>query len=157
MRRLIKENQNEGRKAEKSCVTSTKLDEAVAFYTQYIAPAYVTVPVHETPEIRVDQVGFQRMNIQEVLEVSKVLRQKKEQQKKQQTEDPEQEQEKNETQAGKEANTSTAAYERLDCSERDHYLLYSYNCFGKHSLLGKNMKPGSYGGRMTCGDFGAKA
>lgn len=49
------------------------------------------------------------------------------------------------------------AYECLDCSRGESYLLYSYNAKGTHSLLGRDVRPGNYGGSITSGDFFSKA
>lgn len=158
IQRLIKVNQSKGEKAEKKRIVSANLDEAVQFYTQYIAPTYVVPPVSDShQEKRESKVDFQRMNIQEVLEVSKVLRQRKEEQQKEQSKLSASHQEKEENTGEVENFAEMAAYERLDCSHKDSYLLYSYNCYGRHSMLGRDIKPGSYGGRITNGNFGVKA
>lgn len=49
------------------------------------------------------------------------------------------------------------AYDLLECRRGDEYLLYSYDKLGCHSVLGKDVSPSSYGGRITSGDFGRKA
>ncbi len=45
------------------------------------------------------------------------------------------------------------AYDRLDANRCSGFLLYSYNKHGLHSVLGEHITPGSYGGRITVGDF----
>ncbi|MBQ3165091.1 MAG: hypothetical protein IJC02_11275 [Lachnospiraceae bacterium] len=48
-------------------------------------------------------------------------------------------------------------YDMLDVNRCAGFLLYSYNKHGTHSILGEDIKPGSYGGRITNGEFGRKA
>lgn len=48
-------------------------------------------------------------------------------------------------------------YDMLDVNRCAGFLLYSYNKKGTHSILGEDIKPGSYGGRITNGEFGRKA
>ena len=45
-------------------------------------------------------------------------------------------------------------YDMLDVNRCAGFLLYSYDKRGTHSILGENNKPGSYGGRITNGEFG---
>lgn len=49
------------------------------------------------------------------------------------------------------------AFERLDMSRQEGYLLYSYDNKGAQSLLGQDIRPGSYGGRITVGNYTNKA
>lgn len=49
------------------------------------------------------------------------------------------------------------AYDRLDANRCAGFLLYSYDKYGVHSVLGEQISPGSYGGRITSGDFITKA
>lgn len=49
------------------------------------------------------------------------------------------------------------AYDRLDANRCAGFLLYSYDKHGAHSVLGEHITPGSYGGRITSGDFITKA
>ena len=58
---------------------------------------------------------------------------------------------------GSAKNKGNRAYDKLDCSRKEAYLLYSYDKSGCHSIIGKDIGPGSYGGRLTSGDFGSKA
>ena len=48
-------------------------------------------------------------------------------------------------------------YDRLDANRCAGFLLYSYDKYGAHSVLGEHITPGSYGGRITSGDFITKA
>lgn len=48
-------------------------------------------------------------------------------------------------------------YDMLDVNRCAGFLLYSYDKHGTHSILGEDIKPGSYGGRITNGEFGRKA
>lgn len=48
-------------------------------------------------------------------------------------------------------------FDKLDVNRGAGYLLYSYDKKGTHSILGDHVKPGSYGDRITDGDFGKKA
>jgi len=41
--------------------------------------------------------------------------------------------------------------------EAENYLLYSYNRRGAHSLIGKDIRPSSYGGHITAGHYKSKA
>lgn len=158
IQRLIKVNQTNREKADKKRTVSVYLDEAVQFYMQNVVSTYAVSPVTEMPqEKREIKADFQRMNIQEVLEVSKVLRRRKEEQENKYPENSAKQQEKEENMDTTENSAATTAYECLDCSQRDNYLLYSYNCFGRHSMIGRDIKPGSYGGRITTGDFVVKA
>lgn len=50
-----------------------------------------------------------------------------------------------------------SVYDRLDANRCSGFLLYSYNKDGVHSVLGENISPGSYGGRITSGSFISKA
>ncbi|MEE1257953.1 MAG: hypothetical protein UHN47_15795 [Lachnospiraceae bacterium] len=49
------------------------------------------------------------------------------------------------------------SYDMLDVDRCAGFLLYSYNKQGIHSILGENINSGSYGGRITNGEFGRKA
>lgn len=48
-------------------------------------------------------------------------------------------------------------YDTLDVNRCAGFLLYSYDKHGTHSVLGEDISPGSYGGRITNGEFGTKA
>lgn len=48
-------------------------------------------------------------------------------------------------------------YDTLDANRCAGFLLYSYDKHGAHSILGEDISPGSYGGRITNGEFGRKA
>lgn len=48
-------------------------------------------------------------------------------------------------------------YDMLDVNRCAGYLLYSYDKHGGHSVLGEDIKPGGYGGRITNGEYGEKA
>lgn len=48
-------------------------------------------------------------------------------------------------------------YDTLDVNRCAGFLLYSYDKHGVHTILGEDIKPGSYGGRITNGEFGRKA
>lgn len=48
-------------------------------------------------------------------------------------------------------------YDMLDVNRCAGFLLYSYDKHGTHTVLGEDCKPGSYGGRITNGEFGRKA
>lgn len=50
-----------------------------------------------------------------------------------------------------------SVYDKLDANRCSGFLLYSYNKNGVHSVLGENISPGSYGGRITSGSFISKA
>lgn len=41
--------------------------------------------------------------------------------------------------------------------EAENYLLYSYNRRGAHSLIGRDIRPSSYGGHITAGHYKSKA
>jgi len=41
--------------------------------------------------------------------------------------------------------------------EAENYLLYSYNSRGAHSLIGRDIRPSGYGGRITVGHYKSKA
>ena len=53
--------------------------------------------------------------------------------------------------------SAQTAYDRLDANRCAGFLLYSYDKYGAHSVLGEHITPGSYGGRITSGDFITKA
>ena len=48
-------------------------------------------------------------------------------------------------------------YDMLDVNRCAGFLLYSYDKHGTHTVLGEDNRPGSYGGRITNGEFGRKA
>lgn len=48
-------------------------------------------------------------------------------------------------------------YDKLDANRCSGFLLYSYDKNGIHSILGENISPGGYGGRITSGSFISKA
>lgn len=50
-----------------------------------------------------------------------------------------------------------SVYDKLDANRCSGFLLYSYDKNGVHSVLGENISPGSYGGRITSGSFASKA
>ena len=49
------------------------------------------------------------------------------------------------------------AYDRLDVNRTEGYLLYSYDKQGTHSILGRDIRPGGYGDRITDGEYRNKA
>lgn len=49
------------------------------------------------------------------------------------------------------------ALQNLDCSRGQDYLLYSYNKTGNECIIGKDNQPGTYGGRITNGNYYSKA
>lgn len=51
----------------------------------------------------------------------------------------------------------STVYDMLDENRCPGFLLYSYDKNGTHSVLGENISPGSYGGRITSGGFVSKA
>lgn len=51
----------------------------------------------------------------------------------------------------------STVYDLLDENRCPGFLLYSYDKNGTHSVLGENISPGSYGGRITSGGFVSKA
>ena len=51
----------------------------------------------------------------------------------------------------------SSVYDQLDENRCPGFLLYSYDKNGVHSVLGENISPGSYGGRITSGSFVSKA
>ena len=51
----------------------------------------------------------------------------------------------------------SSVYDKLDENRCPGFLLYSYDKNGVHSVLGENISPGSYGGRITGGGFVSKA
>lgn len=51
----------------------------------------------------------------------------------------------------------SSVYDQLDENRCPGFLLYSYDKNGTHSVLGENISPGSYGGRITSGSFVSKA
>lgn len=50
-----------------------------------------------------------------------------------------------------------SVYDKLDANRCSGFLLYSYDKNGIHSVLGENISPGSYGGRITSGSFASNA
>lgn len=57
----------------------------------------------------------------------------------------------------KKQETESSVYDKLDENRCPGFLLYSYDKNGAHSVLGENISPGSYGGRITSGRFISKA
>ncbi len=57
----------------------------------------------------------------------------------------------------KKQETPSSVYDKLDENRCPGFLLYSYDKNGVHSVLGENISPGSYGGRITGGGFVSKA
>lgn len=57
----------------------------------------------------------------------------------------------------KKQESSSSVYDKLDENRCPGFLLYSYDKNGVHSVLGENISPGSYGGRITGGGFVSKA
>lgn len=51
----------------------------------------------------------------------------------------------------------SSVYDQLDENRCPGFLLYSYDKNGVHSVLGENISPGGYGGRITSGSFVSKA
>lgn len=57
----------------------------------------------------------------------------------------------------KKQEVQSSVYDQLDENRCPGFLLYSYDKNGTHSVLGENISPGSYGGRITSGGFVSKA
>ena len=57
----------------------------------------------------------------------------------------------------KKEEVQSTVYDMLDENRCPGFLLYSYDKNGTHSVLGENINPGSYGGRITSGGFVSKA
>lgn len=57
----------------------------------------------------------------------------------------------------KKQEVQSSVYDQLDENRCPGFLLYSYDKNGTHSVLGENISPGSYGGRITSGSFVSKA
>lgn len=57
----------------------------------------------------------------------------------------------------KEEKEELSVYDKLDANRCSGFLLYSYDKNGVHSVLGENISPSSYGGRITSGSFASKA
>ncbi|MDE7206147.1 MAG: hypothetical protein K2N90_03130 [Lachnospiraceae bacterium] len=57
----------------------------------------------------------------------------------------------------KQQEVPSSIYDKLDENRCPGFLLYSYDKNGGHSVLGENISPGSYGGRITSGSFVSKA
>ena len=57
----------------------------------------------------------------------------------------------------KKQEVQSTVYDMLDENRCPGFLLYSYDKNGTHSVLGENISPSSYGGRITSGGFVSKA
>ena len=57
----------------------------------------------------------------------------------------------------KKEEVQSSVYDVLDENRCPGFLLYSYDKNGTHSVLGENISPGGYGGRITSGGFVSKA
>lgn len=142
--------------------TSMSMQEALALYLQSIAPAIVPKLPKEEQKGKIDSNKRQDIfGTMEVVEVYRLANQRKQDAK-------ERTKEKKHPKGidwnklnGNQENASDIwsqnAFNRLDCSRAEGYLLYSYNKQGTHSIIGHDNQPGTYGGRITSGDFGRKA
>lgn len=139
--------------------TGMSMEEALAVYMESVVPVVVTrLPEQEKPSGRTKKQ--QVSEVTEVVEASHILYKQKENA----SEHKKQKKEKKNTsfqecmEGTKTAdNTGSLAYDRMDCSNKEAYLLYSYDKTGCHSIIGKDINPGSYGGSITRGDFKRKA
>ena len=142
--------------------TSMSMQEALALYLQSIAPAIVPKLPKEEHRGKTDSNKRQESpGTMEVVEVYRLANQRK-QDAKERTKDRKYPKEISAEELRElEENTSNIwlqnAFDRLDCSRAEGYLLYSYNKQGTHSIIGHDNQPGTYGGRITSGDFGRKA
>lgn len=135
------------------------MEEALTVYMERVLPA-ITVNLH-TGEIPVQKKQKEiSSDIREVVEVSQIVRKQKENARERRNKKKE---EKSHAfkqcmeNAGCAENSGNRAYDRLDCSRKEAYLLYAYDKSGCHSMIGKDISPGSYGGSLTRGDFKSKA
>lgn len=142
--------------------TSMSMQEAMALYLQSIAPAIVPKLPIEGQKGKTDSKKQQESpGAMEVVEVYRLANQRK-QDAKERTKEKKQDKEKNVNELSQQQENvsdiwSQNAFERLDCSCAEGYLLYSYNKQGAHSIIGHDNQPGTYGGRITSGEFGTKA
>lgn len=58
---------------------------------------------------------------------------------------------------GEDGLQTESSFDKLDVNRSAGFLLYSYDKRGGHSILGRDVSPGYYGGRITSGDFIRKA
>lgn len=147
--------------------TSMSMQEALALYLESIAPAIVPKLPMEEQKVKTDSNKRQGSpDTMEVVEVYRLTNQRKQNAKERAKEKKHHKEidlnERNEEQkntSDKEASDIWLqnAFDRLDCSRAEGYLLYSYNRQGTHSIIGHDNQPGTYGGRITSGDFGRKA
>lgn len=142
--------------------TSMSMQEALALYLQSIAPAIVPKLPMEEQKGKTDSNKWQGSpGTMEVVEVYRLANQRKQDAKERAKEKKHQKEidlnELNEKKENASDIWSQNAFDRLDCSRAEGYLLYSYNRQGTHSIIGHDNQPGTYGGRITSGDFGRKA
>lgn len=135
------------------------MEEALAIYMESVVPVLVAqIPLQGKSSTRTKKEELSE--VKEVVEVSHIVQKQKENAKEHTKK--KKEEKRNSFQdcmedTGSAKNKGNRAYDKLDCSRKEAYLLYSYDKSGCHSIIGKDIGPGSYGGRLTSGDFGSKA
>lgn len=135
------------------------MDAAIlVYYEQVVAPNIIfALPEKESLHTQEAELKEKTAQIQHIYEINKTHHQKQRQ---------EQQQNKPQKQIRTQFKLDTPKsilvnkandFDQLDCNRSEQYLLYSYDCLGCHSILGNHASPGSYGGRITNGEFGRKA
>lgn len=142
--------------------TSMSMQEALALYLQNVAPAIVPKMPMEGQKWKTHSDKRQESpGTMEVVEVYRLANQRK-QDAKERAKEKKHSKSINVDELQKEQGNDSEiwcqnAFERLDCSCAEGYLLYSYNKQGTHSIIGHDNQPRTYGGRITSGEFGRKA
>ena len=143
---------------------SMSMQQAIAFYIEGIMAEGIPQPKQKKRvsgrKEQAEEEGHQAMAI---VEVCRISNQRKEDAKERTKEDRARQRRSPGVPVGnvpdmeEEIILPQTSYDMLDVNRCAGFLLYSYDKYGTHSILGEDNKPGGYGGRMTNGEFGRKA
>ena len=143
---------------------SMSMQEAIAMYMQCAVAEMIPQPKEKkrVPN-RKDEVEHANREAMEIVEVCQISNQRREDAKERSKEKRERQRKSPGVPVGRipdmeeEIVLPQTPYDMLDVNRCAGFLLYSYDKHGTHTILGEDIKPGSYGGRITNGEFGRKA
>lgn len=143
---------------------SMSMQEAIAMYMQCAVAEMIPQPKEKKRVLnRKDEAEHASREALEIVEVCQISNQRREDAKERSKEKRERQRKSPGVPVGRipdmeeEIVLPQTPYDMLDVNRCAGFLLYSYDKHGTHTILGEDIKPGSYGGRITNGEFGRKA
>lgn len=143
---------------------SMSMQQAIAIYMQCAVAEMITQPKEQERAVsRREKAEYAGQEAQAIVEVCQISNQRKEDAKERTKENRERQRRAPGVPVGsmpdmeEEIILPQTPYDMLDVNRCAGFLLYSYDKHGTHCILGDDIKPGSYGGRITNGEFGRKA